>query len=180
MCQNLLDEGCPVVEGVLALLQQELDPGGEGSHHGGGGLQVPAVQRPGPRQPRQRTSDNVLRVLLADLKYFYMKIYFTTKYFFLSNEFFPTWTSRLVMGTDLQSLMSGCGVAQAAGEAASSPRSQLHLARPVAPLGQGWIMTWPPRVGRHPRLRAEVGGQNSAASPSPTAASASSVLMMVV
>merc|ERR1712155_108543 len=70
--QHLLDEGCPVVEGVLALLQQELDPGGEGSHHGGGGLQVPAVQRPGPRQPRQRTRDNVLRVLLADLKYFYM------------------------------------------------------------------------------------------------------------
>ena len=83
VCQQyLLDEGGPVVEGVLALLQQELDPGGEGSHHGGGGLQVPAVQRPGPRQPRQRTRDNVLRVLLADLKYFYMKIYFTTKYFF--------------------------------------------------------------------------------------------------
>ena len=83
MCQQyLLDEGGPVVEGVLALLQQELDPGGEGSHHGGGGLQVPAVQRPGPRQPRQRTRDNVLRVLLADLKYFYMKIYFKTKYFF--------------------------------------------------------------------------------------------------
>ena len=83
------------------------------------------------------------------------------------------------MGTDLQSLMSGCGVAQVAGEAASSPRSQVHLARPVAPLGQGWIMTWPPRVGRHARFRAEVGGQNSAASPSPTAAS-DSVLMMVV